>query len=168
MSQKQKFLSCCGFQTRLGSARDRITQLIRENTDRLDQLNMLFSEKRTYHVQLDARQKNLVSKFSTQHTQTIFFILCPEKLLKQSHVCQQTNFVRCAVKLAQSLRESTPITVSHLVFLKFVTSQIESVMQCPVRVLNDMNHRLSQSVRAHRTRKPKFHAQNVRLFVSEI
>ncbi len=48
-------------QERLTDAKDRITELVRENTNRLDQLNMLFGEKKVYQVQLDSRQKNLVS-----------------------------------------------------------------------------------------------------------
>ena len=49
------------FQEKITEAKDRITELIRENTNRLDQLNMLLGEKRGYEKALDSRQKDLVS-----------------------------------------------------------------------------------------------------------
>ena len=49
------------FQEDIQAHKDRITELIRENTNRLDQLNMLIGERRNYEKQLDSRQKNLVS-----------------------------------------------------------------------------------------------------------
>ncbi len=49
------------FQEKISDSKDHITELIRENTNRLDQLNMLLGEKRDYETQLDSRQKNLVS-----------------------------------------------------------------------------------------------------------
>ncbi|XP_064651335.1 cilia- and flagella-associated protein 44-like isoform X2 [Lineus longissimus] len=44
--------------------KDRITDLIRENTNRLEQLNMLLGEKKDYEGELDSRQKNLGTEFS--------------------------------------------------------------------------------------------------------
>ena len=47
-------------QDRIAAAKDDITERIRENTNRLDQLNMLLTEKRDYEKSLDSRQKNVV------------------------------------------------------------------------------------------------------------
>lgn len=47
-------------QERIQAAKDRITELIRENTRLLEQYNVLSNEKKGYEVDLDYRQKNLV------------------------------------------------------------------------------------------------------------
>ncbi|ELU09473.1 hypothetical protein CAPTEDRAFT_174833 [Capitella teleta] len=49
---------------KIAEHKDHITNLVRENTNRLDQLNMLVGERRDYEVQLDSRQKNLGSEYS--------------------------------------------------------------------------------------------------------
>ena len=54
-------------------ARDFITQLIRENTQRLDQLNMLLCERKDLEVALDSRQKNLVSEHPFLSLVIIFY-----------------------------------------------------------------------------------------------
>lgn len=51
-------------QDKIGSAKDNITDLIKENTNKLDQLNMLLGEKKEYEKELDSRQKNLVTIIS--------------------------------------------------------------------------------------------------------
>jgi hypothetical protein len=48
-------------QDRIYEHKDQITALVRENTNRLDQLNMLLGERKDFEGQLDSRQKNLVS-----------------------------------------------------------------------------------------------------------
>lgn len=50
------------WQEKLREASDYITQLVRENTQRLEQLNMLLCERKDFETALDSRQKNLVSK----------------------------------------------------------------------------------------------------------
>jgi hypothetical protein len=52
---------CFHLQDKIARRKDRITDLIRENTNRLEQLNMLLGEKKDYEGELDSRQKNLVS-----------------------------------------------------------------------------------------------------------
>ena len=47
-------------QDKIRLAKDQITSMIRENTNRLDQLNMLLGEQKDFEKQLDSRQKNLV------------------------------------------------------------------------------------------------------------
>lgn len=42
------------------AAKDDMTSLIRQNTAVLNQLTMLYGEKKHYEKDLDARQKNLV------------------------------------------------------------------------------------------------------------
>ena len=49
------------FQEKIVDSKDVITNLIRDNTQLLDQLNMLLGQKKEFQVSLDARQKNLVS-----------------------------------------------------------------------------------------------------------
>ena len=51
---------CLLRQTYIEDAKDEITRLIQENTDKLDQMNMLIVEKKSYEKDLDARQKALV------------------------------------------------------------------------------------------------------------
>ena len=48
------------FQTYIEDAKDEITKLIQENTEKLDQMNMLIVEKKSYEKDLNARQKSLV------------------------------------------------------------------------------------------------------------
>ncbi|KAI0234101.1 Cilia- and flagella-associated protein 44, partial [Lamellibrachia satsuma] len=50
--------------TYIEDAKDEITRLIQENTDKLDQMNMLIVEKKSYEKDLDARQKALGSEYS--------------------------------------------------------------------------------------------------------
>ena len=47
-------------QTYIEDAKDEITKLIQENTEKLDQMNMLIVEKKSYEKDLNARQKSLV------------------------------------------------------------------------------------------------------------
>jgi hypothetical protein len=51
-------------QGKIAEYRDDITEAIRDNTKRLDQLGMLVEENRDYMHGLDKRQKNLVTYFS--------------------------------------------------------------------------------------------------------
>ena len=60
-SSRKNTLKLIIFQERIGEAKDEITGLIRENTNRLDSFNMLFVERKDFEVGLDSRQKNLVS-----------------------------------------------------------------------------------------------------------
>lgn len=47
-------------QEKIRKKKDRITELIRENTNRIETLNMMQSEKRDLQTQLDSKQKRLV------------------------------------------------------------------------------------------------------------
>ena len=55
------FILCSHLQEELNDKRNRITYLIRMNTQRLQQLNMLMTEKGELEKSLDSRQRNLVS-----------------------------------------------------------------------------------------------------------
>ena len=50
----------CGGQGEIGERRVQMTELIRDNTERLDQLAMLLEENKAYQRSPDRRQKNLV------------------------------------------------------------------------------------------------------------
>merc|ERR1711894_552913 len=52
------------WEEKIQEAKDHITLLIRENTDKLDQLNMLLGEKKSFEGDLDSRQKNLGSEYT--------------------------------------------------------------------------------------------------------
>ena len=54
----------CVLQAKLQEKKEEITDLIRENTRRLQQLNMLLGERKTFEHSLDSRQKNLVYTFA--------------------------------------------------------------------------------------------------------
>jgi hypothetical protein len=66
-------------QGKIAEYRDDITEAIRDNTKRLDQLGMLVEENRDYMHGLDKRQKNLVTYFS--HPATQFPIVSSASLL---------------------------------------------------------------------------------------
>ncbi|XP_074652110.1 cilia- and flagella-associated protein 44-like isoform X2 [Tubulanus polymorphus] len=65
---RQKEADCANeiakWEDKIGVKKDRITDLIRENTNRLEQLNMLLGEKKDYEGELDSRQKNLGGEYS--------------------------------------------------------------------------------------------------------
>lgn len=69
------------FQEKIHNAKDRITDLIRENTDKLDQLSMLLGEKKTYEKALDARQKNLVRIKHSRESFFEIFLFMPENII---------------------------------------------------------------------------------------
>lgn len=48
------------FQEKIKDKKNKITLLIRDNTNRLDQLNLLMNEQKQFEKSLDSRQKNLV------------------------------------------------------------------------------------------------------------
>ncbi|XP_046572732.1 cilia- and flagella-associated protein 44-like isoform X2 [Haliotis rubra] len=50
----------------IAEKRSRITELIRDNTNRLEQLNMLMTEKKDFESSLDSRQKNLGEEYTGQ------------------------------------------------------------------------------------------------------
>ncbi|XP_048254045.1 cilia- and flagella-associated protein 44-like isoform X2 [Haliotis rufescens] len=56
----------CQWDKLIAEKRSRITDLIRDNTNRLEQLNMLMMEKKDLEASLDSRQKNLGEEYTGQ------------------------------------------------------------------------------------------------------
>jgi len=52
------------WEERIRKRKDKITDLIRENTNRVETLNMMQTEKRDLQIQLDSKQKSLGGEFS--------------------------------------------------------------------------------------------------------